>query len=106
MRVPGQQPALGQPQQLRFRILAQRAVRGVRDLLIANAAVKRGAAVAEDFVVYLRAKLLGTKEHHVEVPTPRGDIDEGIAKRVLRAGGRVLVELIDKDNDLVHAERV
>ena len=100
----GEQPSLRQAEQLGFRVFAQRTVRRVRDFLIADAAVERRAAVAEDFVVHFRTELLRAEEHDIEVTATRGDVDQRIAQCVLRAAGSVLVQLVNEDDDLVDAE--
>ena len=106
MGVADEQAALRQPEQLGLGGLAERAVGGVDDLLVADPAVERGAAVAEDLVVDLGAELLGAEEDDVEVAAAGGDVDQGVAQPALAAAGGVLVELVDEDDHLVDAQLV
>src|SRR5690606_12998564 len=76
---------------------------GVDDLLVADAAVEGGAAVAEDLAVDLGAELLRAKEDNVQVSPTGGDIDEGVAQAALPASRSVLVQLVDEDDELVDA---
>ena len=104
MRVPGQDRPLFQTEQLVLGRLGERAIGGVGQLLIADPAVKGGAAIAENLAVDLRAELLGAEEHDIQVPATRGDVDEGVAQAPLPARWRVFVQLVDEDDDRLHAE--
>ncbi len=104
MGVADEEAAFGETEELGFGGVAEGAVRGVGDLLVADAAVEGGAAVAEDLVVDLGAELLGAEEDDVEVTAAGGDIDQRVAQPALGTAGGVLVELVDEDDHFVDAE--
>ncbi len=85
MRMANEQPALQQPEQFLLGSLGNRPVGGVDDLLVANPAIERGAAVAQDLAIDLGPELLGAKQHDVEVPAPGRDIHQRIAEAAIAA---------------------
>src|SRR5215207_3765402 len=64
MRVPCQDRPLFQAEQLVLGRLGERAIGGIGQLFIADTAVKRRTAVAENLTVDLRAELLSAEENH------------------------------------------
>src|SRR5699024_6161538 len=85
------------------RRVGDRAIGSVDDLLIANPAVERRTAIAENLAVDLGSELLGAEQDDVEVTPSRGNIHERISQAALAAGWCVFVELIDEDDELVDA---
>ena len=105
MRVPDHQLALGQRGQLDLGGRRQRGVAGRRELVHVHPAEQRGAGVAHDAPLHLRAELLRREQHEPEVAAALGEIEQHLPHVGVGAvGRRVLVELVDEHDDVVHAE--
>src|SRR3954447_23800833 len=102
--VPGQDRALLQAKQLVFGRFGERSIGRVGQLFVADPPIERGTAVTQNLAVYLRPELLGAKEDDVEMPAARCDVDKGVSQTALPAGRRVLVQLVDEDDDSLHTE--
>ena len=102
--MPGQEPPLLETEQLVPGGLGEGAVRRVDELLVADPAVKRRAAVAQDLAVDFGTELLGAKEDDVEMPTPSSDVDQRVAQPALTSRRCVLVQLVDEHHDRIDAQ--
>ena len=64
----------------------------------------KNVKISKDFMIYLRAELLSSEKHYIEVSTARSDVDQCISQIVLRSRRRILVQFIHEDDHLVNAE--
>ena len=84
---------------------AQYLIAGRCQLVAVHATVQRRARVTCHAAMHLRAKLLRAEEHQPEVPTAFGDIEQHFADISIGSIVRgILVQLIDEDDDVIHAE--
>src|SRR5215213_3988936 len=106
VRMPEKELALLELEQFFAGRARERAVAGVGEFLVADAAVETRGGVAYNLVVDLAPELLGPEKREVEMPTPRRNIHQRVlqGRRAGVAGRGVLVQLVDEEYELVHPE--
>src|SRR5215218_4670371 len=104
--VPEKELALLELEQFFAGRARERAVAGVGEFLVADAAVEARGGVAYNLVVDLAPELLGPEKREVEMPTPRRNIHQRVlqGRRAGVAGRGVLVQRVDEDYELVYPE--
>ena len=105
MRMTHHQLPLFQRRELGLHGLAQHGVARCRQLVGVHAAEERRPGIADDPAMDLRTKLLRSEEHETEVPAAFREIEQHLSHiGVLSIVRRVLVQLVDEHDDVIHAE--
>ena len=105
MRMTHHQLPLFQRRELGLHRLAQHGVPRRRQLVGVHAAEQRRPGIADDAAMDLRTELLRAEEHEAEVPAAFREVEQHLSHiGVLSIVRRVLVQLVDEHDDVIHAE--